>query len=152
MKRTIDKPAAIQAFEQVLESHTQELGQFFLARLLGLDIAYEGDFCNITFDVKDFMFNPQGNLHGGITALVMDVSMGHLLSHLQGPGATLELKAQYLRAVRGGRVRVQGSVIKRGASIWFLQSSFYDSEGELAAFATSTWKLARPKGSSPQAA
>jgi uncharacterized protein (TIGR00369 family) len=91
------------------------------------------------------MFNPQGTLHGGLICTAMDVSMGHLLNHLQGPGITLELKTQFVRPVTGGQVRAIGRVIRRGAGISFMESRFLDYEGELAAFATSTWKsLPRP--------
>ena len=37
------------------------------------------------------MFNPQGALHGGVIATVMDISMGHLLNHVDGPGSTVEM-------------------------------------------------------------
>lgn len=125
-----------------METHEQVPGQFFLARLLGLDLQYDEDSCTITFDVADFMMNPQGTLHGGIFALVMDVSMGHLLARMAGPCATLEMKTQYLRAVSPGPAKVVGSILKRGRSVSFLESRFYDSTGKLAAFSTSTWKLA----------
>jgi len=101
----------------------------------------------VEFDVRDFMYNPQGSLHGGIAALAMDVSMGHLLNHLKGPGATLEMKVQYMRAVRGGRVAATGRVLRRGKEIAFLESRLTDSEGQLAAMATSTWRTT-PAGTS----
>ena len=34
----------------------------------------------ITFDVNEMLMNPQGALHGGVMATVMDISMGHLLN------------------------------------------------------------------------
>lgn len=140
-RRKVDAAAATRAFQHAIDTHTQELGQFFLARLLGLQLRYDADSCRVDFEVQDFMLNPQGKLHGGVVALVMDVSMGHLLAHLQGMGLTLEMKTQYLRAVQEGPARVVGTVLKRGASVWFLQSQFFDADGELAAFSTSTWKL-----------
>ncbi len=142
-KRQIDPRAARLAFESALESHDQAFGTFFLARLLGFEIDYGTEACRVAFDVHDFMFNPQGSLHGGIIALAMDVSMGHLLKHLQGAGATLEMKTQYLAPVRGGRVCAEGRVLRRGRSVWFLESRLVDAGGELAAFATSTWKVIR---------
>jgi uncharacterized protein (TIGR00369 family) len=142
-KKQIDVAAARLAFESALESHEQAFGTFFLARLLGFEIDYGDDVCRVAFDVHDFMFNPQGSLHGGVIALAMDVSMGHLLKHLQGPGATLEMKTQYLAPVRGGRIRAEGRVLRRGRSVWFLESRLFDADGEPAAFATSTWKVIR---------
>lgn len=136
----IDDAVARQAFDHALAHHEQGFGQFFLAKLLGFEIRYPEDACSVEFPVLDFMYNPQGSLHGGIIALAMDVSMGHLLNRLQGPGATLEMKVQYLRAVRGGRAVATGRVLRLGNSVAFLESRLTDQDGKLAAMATSTWK------------
>ena len=138
------------AFDHALEHHEQAFGQFFLAKLLGFEISYPQDACRVEFPVLDFMYNPQGSLHGGVIALAMDVSMGHLLNHLQGPGATLEMKVQYLRPLRGGRAAATGRVLRRGNSIAFLESRLTGEDGELAAMATATWKTA-PSGTRREA-
>jgi acyl-CoA thioesterase len=141
----IDADVARRAFEDALEHHEQAFGRFFLAKFLGFEITYPQDACRVEFPAPDFMFNPQGSLHGGIIALAMDVSMGHLLNRLQGPGATLEMKVQYLRPVRGGRAIATGRVLRRGSSVAFLESRLTDQDGELAAIATSTWKTFPPR-------
>lgn len=138
--KTIDAAVARRAFDHAVEHHQQVFGEFFLVKLLGFEITFPPDACRVEFPVLDFMFNPQGSLHGGIIALAMDVSMGHLLNRLQGPGATLEMKVQYLAALRGGRAIATGSVLLRGGSIAFLESRLTDQDGTLAAVATATWK------------
>jgi uncharacterized protein (TIGR00369 family) len=142
--RKVDAQAASDAFHAALQSHEQAFGSFFLARLLGFEMHYTDEVCRVEFELKDFMFNPQGSLHGGVIALAMDVSMGHLLNHLQGPGSTLEMKTQYLAPARTGRVRAEGRLLRRGASVCFLESRLFDAQGELIAFATATWKFLRP--------
>ena len=143
--RRIDEARARLAFETALTDHEQAFGSFFLARLLGFEISFVDNSCVVAFDIADFMFNPQGSLHGGIICTAMDISMGHLLNHVQGPGMTLELKTQFLRPVTNGRVSAIGRALRRGGSISFMESRFLDSQGELAAFASATWKqLARP--------
>ncbi|TCT03708.1 PaaI family thioesterase [Paralcaligenes ureilyticus] len=137
----IDPVAVRAACENALETWRPAMGEFFLARFLGLALRYDDQHCTIDFDVADFMLNPKGTLHGGIIALTLDTSMGHLLSHLYGTASTLEMKVQYLRAVAPGPAKVVASVLKKGHSVCFLQADFYDSSGEMAAFATSTWKL-----------
>jgi uncharacterized protein (TIGR00369 family) len=141
----IDEQTARGAFEDALRDHDQAFGEFFLVKLLGFDITYPDDSCRIEFPVQDFMFNPQGSLHGGIIALAMDVSMGHLLNRLQGPGATLEMKVQFLRPLRSGRAVATGRVLRRGGSVAFLESRLTDESGDLAAVATSTWKTSPPR-------
>ena len=145
----IDRDVATRAFNYALEHHEQAFERFFIAKLLGFEISYPDDTCRVEFAVADFMYNPQGSLHGGVVALAMDVSMGHLLNRLQGPGATLEMKIQYLRAVRGGRAIATGSVLRRGSSIAFLESRLTNQDGELAAMATSTWRTSPAKPREP---
>lgn len=132
------------AFEAALASQRPEFERFFLSRLLGLEFSYTEDRCVVEFEVHDFMFNPQGSLHGGIIATVMDISMGHLLKRVDGPGTTLEMKTQYVKPTRQGVLRCCAEFIKRGKSISYLRSTLTDEEGELVAFATSTWKLLSP--------
>lgn len=141
--RRVDENVARAAFDHALATHEQAFGSFFLARLLGFEISYADDACRVEFEVHDFMFNPQGSLHGGITALAMDVSMGHCLNHLHGPGATLEMKVQYCAPMRSGRVCAEGRLLKRGGSVCFLESRLTDSAGELTAIASATWKILR---------
>src|SRR4026209_1459895 len=92
----------------------QEFGSFFLSRLLGFTVAYEADRCIVSFDAIAPLFNPQGTLHGGILATAMDVSMGHLLHHVDGAGATLEMKVQFLAPVTSGITRCEGSFLRKG--------------------------------------
>lgn len=139
-KTRIDETVARAAFEEALASHEQDFGRFFLARLFGLELSYTGETCRIDFDLKDFMFNPQGGLHGGISAFVLDISMGHLLYRSSGAGTTLEMKVQYLKAARAGRLTCTARFIRHGRSISFLRSELVDEQGELIAYATSTWK------------
>jgi len=136
----MNESAARQAFEQALETHTPDFETFFLARLLDLRFAYPDQQCVITFEIQDFMLNPQGSLHGGIIATVMDISMGHLLNHTQGRGVTLEMKTQYVKAVNTGTLRCCAEFIKHGQGISYLRSTLIDADGDVAAFATSTWK------------
>lgn len=136
----MDEMAARRAFEQALSTQRPVFEEFFLARLLGLHFEYSDQQCLITFELRDFMFNPQGSLHGGIIATAMDISMGHLLNRVQGPGATLEMKTQYVKAVRAGAMRCCGELIKLGQGISYLRSTMTDTYGETVAFSTATWK------------
>jgi uncharacterized protein (TIGR00369 family) len=85
--------------------------------------------------------NPQGSLHGGALASAMDISMGHLVNKVAGPGATIEMKIQFMRPVMDGTVTVKGCFIKRGRSISFMESRVTGPDGKLAAVATATWKM-----------
>lgn len=140
-RKRVDAARATAAFEHALAEHSQEFGKFFLAQLYGFEVTYPDDACEVAFDVADFMFNPQGTLHGGVIATALDISMGHLLNRRTGPGTTLEFKVQFLAAVRSGRVRCRGSVLRLGRSLAFLTSEATDEAGQAIAFATATWKV-----------
>ncbi|MET0710131.1 MAG: PaaI family thioesterase [Tardiphaga sp.] len=129
--------------ERATGDGTQVFGSFFLSRLLGFEVSYTDEACIVAFDVMPGLFNPQGTLHGGILATAMDISMGHLLNRNDGPGATLEMKVQYLASVASGRVRCEGRFLRRGRSISFLQSTASAEDGKLIAHATATWKPLR---------
>ena len=146
---TVNEAVAREAFEQALATHRQDFGEFFLVKLYGMEFEYTDEECRITFEVKDFMHNPQGGLHGGVIAFVLDISMGHLLYRRSGPGATLEMKIQYLAVARSGRLTCTGRFLRHGKSISALRSVLVDANGELVAYATSTcMSLRSPKATS----
>ena len=138
-RKTISEKTAREAFEQALETHEQDFGKFFLARFFGCEFEYTDDACRVSFEMTDFMTNPQGGLHGGVIAFVLDISMGHLLWKKAGAGTTLEMKVQYAKAARAGRLTATARFLRQGRSISYLRSELTDESGELIAFATSTW-------------
>ena len=145
----MDEAAARAAFEAALERHAPGFGTFFLARLLDLDISYPDGpepVCEIAFPVRDFAFNPQGSLHGGVVAIVLDIAQGHLIHHaMGGAGATLEFKIQFLAPVRGPNALARGRFLRRGRSVCFMESRLHDAgAAEPAAISTATWRAPRP--------
>ncbi len=150
MTRQLDRATALAAFQRATAGQQEVFGDFFLARLLGLEITYPDGGCEVAFEVADFMYNPQGTLHGGILATALDIAMGHLINSHGAPGTTLEMKIQYLAPVRSGRVVCRGEALRRGGT-WFLRADARDAEGALIAFATSTWKLLRKPASNTAA-
>ena len=134
-----DAPAALLA--RAVGDGGQAFGSFFLSRLLGMAVDYPDDACAVSFVAEPLLFNPQGSLHGGVLATALDISMGHLLHHTVGAGATLEVKVQYFAPVRAGIVTCRATFLKRGRKLFFLQSAAAGADGEAIAHATSTWKL-----------
>ncbi len=153
--RHIDRQQVRDHINSVLLDCEQVFEKFFLAKFIGLSFEYlpekaakrDKTSLKISFDINEMLMNPQGTLHGGIMAAVMDISMGHLLHKTSGMGATIEMKIQYLRPVRQGRVTCEGRFIKKGRSLSFMESRLMDSDGKLAAIATATWKMPDASGS-----
>jgi uncharacterized protein (TIGR00369 family) len=141
----MDESAAQTAFANALKTYAPGFGTFFLARLLDLDISYPNNCSVVRFPIRDFLFNPGGTLHGGIIATILDISMGHLINHFYGAGAaTLEMKVQYLRPLTEGNSRCEAHFLQRGRTLAFLEARLYNEVEELAAVATSTWKMPSP--------
>lgn len=147
--RRVDADAARAHIDDAIETHEQTFETFFFARLLGLNFDYlpessadaDKDTCRVTFEVTEMLKNPQGSLHGGAMAAAMDISMGHLVNKIAGPGATIEMKVQFMRPVMDGTVTVEGRFTKRGRSLSFMESRLSGPDGKLAALATATWKM-----------
>lgn len=151
ISRQVSEQAARAHFETALGDHEQAFEKFFLARFLDLSFEYlpldapdaNKDLCRVTFPVNEMIMNPQGSLHGGAMATAMDISMGHLVNKVAGPGATIEMKIQYMRPVTEGVVTCEGRFIRRGRSLSFMESRLSGHDGKLAALATATWKMPR---------
>jgi uncharacterized protein (TIGR00369 family) len=145
----VDESSARARFEAALSDHAQAFETFFFARFLGLSFDYlpdaapdaEKEVCRITFPMNDMLRNPQGSLHGGAMASVMDISMGHLVNKVAGPGATVEMKIQFMRPIIAGIVACEGRFTRRGRSLSFMESRLNGPDGKLAALATATWKM-----------
>lgn len=147
--REINADLVRQHIETALEGCEQVFEKFFLAKFIGLSFAYvpeevdnaDKEICRLSFEVSEMLKNPQGTLHGGIIAAVMDISMGHLLRKTIGPAITIEMKTQYLRSVAKGIATVEGRFIKKGRSINFMESRLFGDDDKLAATTTATFKL-----------
>ena len=147
--RKVDPVQVRDHIESILKSSEQVFENFFLSKFIGLEFDYlpaeaadlDKDHLRISFEVNEMLMNPQGSLHGGIIAAVMDISMGHLLHKTAGMGITIEMKTQYLRPALKGRTIVEGRFIKKGRALSFMESRLWGSDGKLAAMATATWKM-----------
>jgi uncharacterized protein (TIGR00369 family) len=137
---TIDADALRARIEDALATSEPAFGKFFLARLLDLDIAYDDEQQRTRVGVpfSDFLRNPQGSLHGGVIATVMDISMGHLCHRYLSTAVTIETQLRFFRPVHGP-AHCEGSLLRPGRRIVHLESHLYDEQGRLAAHATGTW-------------
>ena len=111
--------------ERGLSSDKQEFGSFYLLRFLGAEINFEPNKCIVSLESVPPMFNPQGTLHGGIITTIMDISMGHLIKNEQSAGTTLELKVNFMSAIKHEKIKCIGSFLKKGRTISTLDSKLF---------------------------
>ena len=85
--------------------------------------------------------NPMGTLHGGIMTDLADAAMGiATISTLSESEifTTLELKMNFLRPVRSGRIIAEGTVLYRGGTIALAEAVVRDGKGEMVAKGVAT--------------
>jgi uncharacterized protein (TIGR00369 family) len=104
----------------------------------------------VTFDASQRFTNPVGNVQGGFLAAMLDDTLGPALVATLEPdqfAPTLELKVNFLRPAKPGRLIGRGRVVDRGGSIAFLEGSLSDADGVTVATATATARIVTIPGS-----
>jgi uncharacterized protein (TIGR00369 family) len=85
--------------------------------------------------------NPMGTVHGGIITDIADAAMGVAYATTLAEGesfTTVELKVNFLRQVREGKLRAEGRVVNRGRTLGLVECDVTDEDGRLVARASST--------------
>jgi uncharacterized protein (TIGR00369 family) len=85
--------------------------------------------------------NPMGTLHGGVYCDLADAAMGYAYAATLGEGetfTTIELKINFLRAVRTATLTAEAKVVKAGATLGYVECDLKDRTGRLVARAAST--------------
>lgn len=149
----IDHEGVRARVEDALATSEPVFGRFFLARLLDLTVTYDDEQqrTRVELPFADFLRNPQGSLHGGVIATVMDISMGHLCHRYLSTAVTIEMQMRFFRPVNGPS-RCEGRLLRPGRRIVHLESHLYDDQGRLCASATASWHRldADPQSQAPQ--
>jgi uncharacterized protein (TIGR00369 family) len=85
--------------------------------------------------------NPMGTLHGGVYCDLADAAMGYAYGATLAEGeafTTIELKINFLRAVRKATLTAEARVVKAGTSLGYVECDVKDQTGRLVARASST--------------
>ena len=90
--------------------------------------------------------NPMGTLHGGILCDIADAAMGIAFASTLAPEqplTTVELKINFFRPVWQAQLKAQGTVVRRGQTIGYVECTITDEQNRLVAKATSTCMVLR---------
>ena len=85
--------------------------------------------------------NPMGTLHGGVYCDLADAAMGYAYAATLTEGesfTTVELKINFLRAVRMATLTAEAKVVKAGSTLGYVECEVKDEQGRLVAKAAST--------------
>jgi uncharacterized protein (TIGR00369 family) len=113
-----------------------------IGRLLGFVLkSIEPGHAIFEMEADERHHNPMGTLHGGIYCDLADAAMGYAYAATLGEGetfTTVELKINFFRAVRKGKLTAEARVVRAGASLGYVECDVKDGDGKLVARAGST--------------
>src|ERR1700686_961826 len=85
--------------------------------------------------------NPMGTLHGGMLCDIGHAAMGLAFASTLAPDesfTTVELKINFFRPVWQAQLRAEGTVVRRGGTIGYVECIITDEKSRLVAKAAST--------------
>src|SRR5260370_21247055 len=113
-----------------------------IGRLLGFVLkAIERGRAVFEMEADERHHNPMGTLHGGVYCDLADAAMGYAYAATLGEGetfTTVELKINFLRAVRQGRLTAEAKVVKAGSALGYVEGHVTYQAGKLGAPAACT--------------
>ena len=106
-------------------------------RSLGIELDSIGHGrARLSLEVRKQHLQLAGVMHGGAIATLIDTAVAFAIVGASGPSArftTIEMKVNYLSAVREGRVIADAKLIRDGRRIVVAECDLFDSIGKLAA-------------------
>jgi uncharacterized protein (TIGR00369 family) len=113
-----------------------------ISRLLGFVLkSIEPGRAVFEMEVDERHHNPLGTLHGGIYCDLADAAMGYAYGATLAEGetfTTVELKINFLRAVRKSTLTAEARVVKAGRTLGYVECDVKDQTGKLVARVAST--------------
>lgn len=117
---------------------------------LGLELwRFDGGQAELRLALSEPLTNSFAVAHGGVLMTLLDVAMAHAARsvHARVPGSdhgvvTIEMKTSFVRPAEG-RLRGEGRLLHRTATLAFCEGSVHDAAGQLCAHATGTFKYLR---------
>ena len=113
------------------------------ARLIGMELVeLKPDEAVIKIEMRDDLRQPNGMLHGGVTATLIDTAMAFAVRTRLGKDAataTVDLTVHYLRPHLEGTIICTARVVRIGKRIMTVSADVDNSDGKHIATAVSTY-------------
>ena len=121
-----------------------------VSRLIGFALkSIEPGHAIFEMEADERHHNPMGTLHGGIYCDLADAAMGYAYAATLAEGetfTTIELKINFLGAVRKATLTAEARVVKAGSTLGYVECEVKDQTGKLVAKAASTCMKLRQDG------
>lgn len=131
----------------VIKQLNQDVPQFI--KLLGgrvTAVDYDNLVCTFEFNIGREYCHSIDVVQGGFVTAMLDAAMSHAIFAVDPTVvgvSSLEIKTSFLEATRAGKLTVTGKVIKAAYKTAFFEGHITNSDGLLAATASSVAKLVR---------
>ena len=113
------------------------------ARLIGMRLTdIRPNEAVIEVHARRDLLQPNGVLHGGVTATLIDTAMAFAVrTYLTDaePTATIDLTVHYLRPIADGKAICTARVVRPGKRIFTVSAEVHNDEGKLIATGISTY-------------
>jgi len=113
-----------------------------VSRLIGFEMkSIEPGHAIFQMEADERHHNPMGTVHGGIYCDLADAAMGFAYAATLAEGetfTTIELKINFLGAVRKAILTAEARVVKAGSTLGYVECEVKDQTGKLVAKAAST--------------
>ena len=115
------------------------------AALIGYKLVeVEPGFAALELEPSPTHANMVGTMHGGILCTIADTVMGAAFATSLGPDetqTTLELKINFLKPVRGSKLRAHGNMVRRGRTTGFVECEIFDDLDNLVVKSSATFMI-----------
>ena len=115
---------------------------------MGLEVEDMGPgFSRVSVELVDHLRNPNGQMHGGVIATLVDMSITQAMlmtdtyqrvRDTRGLMTNVDLRMKYLRAVGEGRATVETRVVHEGRRVVHAASTVTDDRGKTVALGDAT--------------
>lgn len=99
----------------------------------------------IDLEIEPRHHNVMGFIHGGVICTLLDTAMARAFFYSLPPekrsGATLEMKVNFLKASRAGRITAYGKLVNSTKKTAYVEGHVENAEGQLLAKASATMML-----------
>jgi len=135
----------LEVIKQLLEGVENKIKRnrrTYIDGILHMETNFTEDSCEITIPISPVINNNLNIVHGGITATVLDTTMGVLANRLlpEGYGAvTNQLNIHYIAPGIGDALNCKAEVIHKGTKTMVISGEAFRSDGKKIAYATGTF-------------
>jgi uncharacterized protein (TIGR00369 family) len=137
--------ADLNSLSYLLEGFQKKINQnhsTYIDGILQMKRLLDEKTCEITIPLHPILNNNLNIVHGGITATVLDTTMGSLANYLlpEGFGAvTNQLNIHYIAPGIGETLRCKAEIVHKGTKTMVISGEAFRSDGKKIAYATGTF-------------